>query len=252
MKIIITLISIVVFTVSYAQNVQSLSVFGGIEQKGFRDPNFFGGDYDITAPGTLVKPSFKFGATYLVGERLQVVAQLSNQALFNASSKTYFYDDQTFSSAMYRNDFEANQRVLEIGIRRHRKYAPYGPYYGLNLLISSTKINLIDTEVPELQNRELAAGSNRNFGAKAIVGATKMVSNKLFLDWGISYQFYPTNVGNLLSAGTTGNGDGKFYEIDANGVTYTEDFLSVMSNTLIDRCGRVAFYLNIGFNHINF
>lgn len=250
MRIIITLLTVIVSAACFAQNIQSLSVFAGVEQKGFRESNYYSANYNISASGSLVKPSLRLGATYLIGNRTQIVGQLSNQALFDANVRVQTFDGQNFGP-VHRSEFESSQRVIDIGIRRHKKYAPYGAYYGLNLLISSTKINLIESDNPELSSSDLSSGTNINLGAKALFGMTKMISNKLFLDWGISYQFYPNNLLDNIVGGS-GNYDQEFYEKEGDRFIYKENFLKEMSNELIDRCGRVALYLNIGFNHINF
>lgn len=240
MRIIIALITLFVLQTSTAQNFQSFSIFGGVEQKGFRDPNYYDSQYNLNAETSITLPSLRFGATYKLGERMQLFAQISNQKLYDV------YTIANFENGYTSSYFSSHQRVLDLGIRRHKKYAPLGGYIGLNLLYSSTNIVLTDSENSSLKNLDLS-GNATNFGVKLTWGKTKLIGNNFFIDWGISYQYYPTSL-NLFSENAMEENEGsEFYKQEGDRTVFKDHFKSTTANYLIDRCGRIAFYFNIGF-----
>lgn len=236
MRILIPLITLFILQTSTAQNFQSFSFYGGVEQKGFREPNYGNGIYTIRTSSPLTLPSLRFGATYKLTSRLQLHAQVSNQPLFEATVNDT-YDE--------RATFKANQRVLDIGVRRHKKHAPLGRYIGLNFLVSSTHMAMISTHEFSFVPKQIQPGTATNFGLKFTTGKTKLISNSILLDWGISYQFYPTNFGrpNISFEDESS----VFYQQEGARTTLKDDFKQEISDILIDKCGRIAFYFNIGF-----
>lgn len=243
MKLIIALFSLIIVQTTLAQSFQSFSVFGGIEQKGFREPNFYGGNYSIYTEAALTLPSLRLGATYKLGQRMQLFVQLSNQKLYTSEV------EQGFSYPKSSSFFNSQQRVLDVGVRRHKRYAPFGGYIGLNLLVSSTNMLLTETDDPILENKDLR-GTARDFGLKFTWGKTKLIGNNFLIDWGISYQYYPTNL-NFSSSNSPDNESYEFiYENDGSRTFLKDDFKHEMADNLIDKCGRIAFYFNIGFASI--
>ncbi|SFT80647.1 hypothetical protein SAMN05216474_2438 [Lishizhenia tianjinensis] len=241
MRIFITLLTLVILHTSTAQKFQSFSVFGGIEQKGFREAEYYSGQYNISAQTSLTLPSLRFGATYKLGARTQLFTQISNQKLYDAQTIPDYY------GANYRSYFSSNQRVLDLGVRRHKKYAPLGGYIGLNLLLSSTNIVLTESENSALSD---LSGNATNLGLKFTWGKTKLVGNNFFIDWGISYQYYPTFLNLFSSNDGQENESYNFYKQDGDRTVLKDDFKFTTANYLIDRCGRIAFYFNIGFASI--